>query len=302
MSDFVSSFWNGYVAVLTLVSILACAVFLKMFSSSRGGGGKVDTTGHLWDEDLAEFNNPLPRWWMWLFYITIVFALIYLVLYPGFGSNPGILGWTSHNQYDAEQAKAENVYGPIFNKFLQQDLKAVAADPEAQQMGQRLFLTYCSQCHGSDAHGGKGFPNLTDHDWLYGGTPETIKTTIADGRSGVMPPWGPVLREQGVKEVASYVLSMSGRKHDAQLAAAGRPKFEQNCAACHQSNGKGNQALGAPDLTDNVWLYGGSEKTVIETITKGRNGVMPAQKDALNEAKIHLLAAYVYGLSQQTRQ
>jgi cytochrome c oxidase cbb3-type subunit 3 len=300
MSDFVSSFWSVYVAAITLVSIVGCAIFLKALSTRRlAAGEKVDTTGHVWDGDLAEYNNPLPRWWSWMFYLTVFFALGYLALYPGLGSFAGLYGWTSHKQYDDEQAKAEATYGPIFNKFLKEDLKAVAADPEAQQMGQRLFLTYCSQCHGSDAGGAKGFPNLRDNDWLYGGDPETIKATITNGRAGVMPAWGPVLGEQGVKEVTQYVLSLSGRQHDAQLAAAGKTKFETICAACHMPNGTGNPALGAPNLTDNIWLYGGSEKAIEESITKGRNGMMPAQKDALSEAKIHLLAAYVYGLSHQ---
>jgi cytochrome c oxidase cbb3-type subunit 3 len=193
---------------------------------------------------------------------------------------------------------AAETYDPIFNKFLKQDLKAVAADPEAKQMGQRLFVTYCSQCHGSDAGGARGFPNLGDKDWLYGGDPETIKASIMNGRTGIMPPHGPVLGDAGVKEVANYVFSLSGKSHDANLAAAGKPKFEQICAACHTPAGTGMQALGAPNLTDKVWLYGSSEATVIETITKGRNGVMPAWKDFLGEAKVHLLAAYVYGLSE----
>lgn len=300
MGDFVSSFWSGYVAVISLVSIIGCGIFLMAFSTRRAAGAaKPDTTGHVWDEDLAEFNNPLPRWWMWLFYITIVFALGYLALYPGLGSFRGMLGWSSHGQYDGEIAKANEEYGPIFAKYLKQDIPTVAAEPEARQMGQRLFLTYCSQCHGSDARGAKGFPNLTDNDWLYGGAPQTIVATITNGRSGVMPPWGAVLGEQGVKEVANYVLSLSGRQHDAALAEKGKAIFAANCVACHGPDGRGNSLMGAPNLTDKVWLYGGSEKTVIETITNGRNGMMPAQGGKLDEAKIHLLAAYVYGLSHE---
>jgi cytochrome c oxidase cbb3-type subunit 3 len=297
MSDFVSNFWNLWVAGIALVSVVGCGVFLWAVSIKRTNA-KVETTGHVWDETLAEWNNPMPSWWIWLFYITVVFGLVYLTLYPGLGKFQGVLGWSSHGQYDEEMAQAKATYDPIFNRYLKQDLKTVAADPEARAMGQRLFLTYCSQCHGSDAGGARGFPNLTDKDWLYGGAPETIKASITNGRAGVMPPWGPVLGDQGVKEVANYVLSLSGRKHDANLAAAGKPKFEQNCVACHMPTGTGNQALGAPNLTDNVWLYGGTEAKVIETITKGRNGMMPAWKDFLGEAKIHLLAAYVYSLSQ----
>ena len=298
MADFISGFWSSYITIIALVSVIACGVFLKAMSTRKlAAGEKPGTTGHTWDEDLAEYNNPMPAWWMWLFYITIVFALGYLAYYPGLGSYKGAGGWSSQGQYDKEQADAEATYGPIFNKFLKEDLKAVAANPEAHQMGERLFLTYCSQCHGSDARGAKGFPNLTDNDWLYGGEPETIKTTITNGRNGVMPPMGAAIGgEQGVKEVANFVLSLSGSPHDAQLAAAGKDKFVV-CAACHGPEGKGNPALGAPNLTDKTWLYGGSLATIMETITKGRNGQMPAQKDNLSEAKIHLLAAYVYSLS-----
>lgn len=303
MSDFVSEFWSVYVAVIALAGIIGCAVLLKAMSTKRAAAGEkaadADITGHLWDENLAEWNNPLPRWWMWLFYITIVFALVYLALYPGLGSFNGILKWTSSGEYKDETQRAETSYGPIFNKFLKQDLPAAAKDAEARAMGQRLFLTYCASCHGSNARGSKGFPNLTDNDWLYGGDPKTIETSIRDGRSGVMPAWGPVLGEAGVKEVTHYVLSLSGSQHDAKLAAAGKEKFATVCAACHGPDGKGNQALGAPNLTDKIWLYGGSEASIIETITKGRNGQMPVWGEKLGEAKVHLLAAYVYGLSQE---
>ena len=194
--------------------------------------------------------------------------------------------------------QAAKTYDPIFNKYLGMDVKMVAADPEANAMGQRLFLTYCSQCHGSDAGGARGFPNLSDKDWLYGGDPEAIKASISSGRGGIMPPHGAVLGDAGVKEVANYVYSLSGHKHDAALAALGKPRFEQICAACHTPAGTGMQALGAPNLTDKIWLYGSTEPAVIETISKGRNGVMPAWKDFLGEAKIQLLTAYVYSLSQ----
>jgi len=298
MADFISGFWSPYIAIITLVSVIACAVFLKAMSTRRvAAGEKVGTTGHTWDEDLAEYNNPLPAWWAWMFYLTVVFALGYLVYYPGLGSFEGVGKWTSKGKYEQEMADADAAYGPIFSKYMQQDVKAVAADPEARQMGQRLFLTYCSQCHGSDAQGAKGFPNLTDHDWLYGGEPDTIKATITNGRSGMMPPMAAAVGgEQGTKEVANYVLSLSGSPHDAQLAAAGKDKFVV-CAACHGPEGKGNPAMGAPNLTDKTWLYGGTQAAIIETITKGRNGQMPAQKDNLSEAKIHLLTAYVYSLS-----
>ncbi|MBT9612231.1 MAG: cytochrome-c oxidase, cbb3-type subunit III [Burkholderiales bacterium] len=298
MSDFTSGFWGPFIAIVTLISVIGCGVFLKVLSTRRlAPGEKPGTTGHVWDEDLAEYHNPMPRWWMWLFYITVVFSLIYLAIFPGLGSFAGVGDWNSQGKYEKEMADADKAYGPLFDKFLKQDLKAVAADAEGKQMGERLYLTYCSQCHGSDARGAKGFPNLTDNDWLYGGDAEIIKASITNGRSGMMPPMAAAVGGgDGTNEVANYVLSLSRRPHDAQLAAAGQAKFAV-CAACHGPDGKGNPALGAPNLTDEVWLYGGSEKAIIETITKGRNGQMPAQRDALSEGKIHLLAAYVYGLS-----
>ena len=301
MSDFVSDFWGLYIAVITLASIVACGVLLQSMSSRPAADSKIDTTGHVWDEDLKELNNPLPRWWMWLFWITIVFALVYLALYPGLGTYKGSYGWTSVNAYNEEEKAADALYGPLFNKYLAQDLKQVAADPQARVIGQKLFLTYCSQCHGSDAGGAKGFPSLRDKDWLYGGEPETIKTTILGGRNGVMPALGPVLGgDEGVKDAANYVLKLSGGTFDATRAARGKEKFETICAACHTAAGTGNQQIGAPNLTDKIWLHGGSEAAIIETISKGRNSVMPAHKEFLGEAKAHLLAAYVWSLSNDT--
>jgi cytochrome c oxidase cbb3-type subunit 3 len=254
--------------------------------------------GHVWDEDLEELNNPLPGWWLKLFYITMVFGLIYLALFPGLGSFPGLLGWTSHGQYEREMDVADATYGPLFTRYREMSIPAVAADPEARKMGERLFVTYCAACHGSDARGARGFPNLRDNDWLYGGSPEQIEQTILYGRNGVMPAWQDALGgKQGVADVVQYVLSLSGRNVDQAAAARGKVKFQTFCVACHGADGKGNQAIGAPNLTDNIWLYGGSEKAITETIAKGRNGKMPAQKDTLGEDKVHLLAAYVYSLS-----
>ncbi len=299
MSDFVSEFWSLYVAGLTILSLVWIVWFVRGQTTRKlDPGQKAEVIEKAWDGDLQELNNPLPRWWLTLFYLTIVCAVIYLVLYPGLGSYKGLLGWSSQGQFQEEQAQATKKYGPLFDKFLQQDLKVVAANPEALETGKHLFLTYCSQCHGSDAAGAKGFPNLTDNDWLYGGEPDTIKTTISNGRSGVMPAWGPVLGEQGVKDVANYVLSLSGRKSDAALAAAGKEKFATFCVGCHMPDGKGMQALGAPNLTDGVWLYSGTEAGISESIATGRNGHMPAQLEKLGEAKVQVLAAYVYSLSQ----
>ncbi|MBA5685939.1 cytochrome-c oxidase, cbb3-type subunit III [Rugamonas apoptosis] len=302
MSDFTSGFWNIYIIVLTMLGVFGCGILLYSQSKIKVNpndkhDGPVGTTGHIWDEDLTELNTPMPRWWMFLFYITIVFALAYLFLYPGLGTYKGSLGWSSGGQHAAELKQAENDYGPLFNQYLKQDLKAVAADPKAHAMGERLFLTYCAQCHGSDARGNKGFPNLTDKDWLHGGTPEIIKTTIMGGRHGMMPPMGAALGgDKDVENVANYVLSLSGSTADPIKAVFGKAKFGA-CMACHGADAKGNQALGTPNLTDKIWLYGGSLETVMETIRKGRNNTMPAFGEFLGEGKVHVLAAYIWSLS-----
>ena len=298
MSDFVSDFWSVYIAVLTAVALVICVALLASMSSKRETlGTKPELHGHVWDEDLAEYNNPLPRWWIGLFYLTILFAVGYLIFYPGFGSYAGVSAWTSSGQYKNESELADARYGPTFNRYVEQGLAVVAADPEARAIGQRLFLTYCAQCHGSDAGGGIGFPNLRDKDWLYGGEPETIKASIMDGRQGVMPALSSVVGgRDGATQVAHYVMSLSGRAHDTIKAAFGKDKFAV-CAACHGIDGKGNKGLGAPNLTDDVWLHGGSQDTIVETILAGRKGVMPAHKDFLGEAKVHVLAAYIYSLS-----
>ena len=306
MSDFTSDGWGFYVALATLVSIAACGVLLYALGRMRvkrpKPGESIETTGHVWDVDLAEYNNPLPRWWMWLFYATIVFSLGYLVLYPGLGKVPGTLGWTSAGAYTNEVRSFDEKVQPLYAKYLAMDPKAVAADPDARAMGERLFLNYCAQCHGSDAGGSKGFPSLRDSDWLYGGDPAHIKESIVNGRNGVMPPFGAVLGDEGVRDVTAYVRSLSGLPADAVRAQIGKPLFVQNCSACHGADGKGNQQVGAPNLTDRIWLYGSTEAVIRETITKGRGEVsaitrMPAHKDRLDEGKIQLLTAYVWSLS-----
>jgi cytochrome c oxidase cbb3-type subunit III len=299
VSDFTSDFWSFYVAIITVVSILACGLLLWKMSSQRVPGSKTETMGHVWDGTLAEYNNPLPNWWRWMFYITIVFGFAYLVLYPGLGRFAGLYKWTSAGQYEAEEAKAAETFGPIFAKYAAMDIPAVAADPKAREIGQSLFLNYCSQCHASDARGSRGFPNLTDKDWLYGGDPATIKQTILNGRMGIMPPMGAVIGDDGVKAVTQYVMSLSGLTHDKTLVEKGKELFTTNCAVCHGADAKGNQTLGAPNLTDDIWLYGSSEKTISETIQKGRPGQMPAWGGFLGEAKVHILAAYVWGLSNK---
>ncbi len=296
MSDFVSDFWNLYVVVIVVASILACAVLLIVQGKATFTPGK--TMGHVWDGDLEEYNNPMPKWWSWMFVITVIFAFVYLALYPGLGNFKGMLGWTSVGQHKAEVEKMDATVKPLFDKFMAMDMKAVAADKQAMEMGKRLYLTYCMQCHGADARGAKGFPNLTDADWQYGGEPEQIKETIANGRMGVMPPHEQ-LGGDTIKDLANYVRSLSGLPNDATRTAKGKEAFgSAGCAGCHGMDAKGMHALGAPNLTDKVWLYGSSEATISETIAKGRQNQMPAWKEFLGDAKVHLLSAYVLSLSQ----
>jgi cytochrome c oxidase cbb3-type subunit 3 len=272
---------------------------IRWTSKTRAGeAASGEVTGHVWDETLSEFNNPLPRWWLWLFYLTMIFAAVYLALYPGLGTYRGILNWTDQSAYAEEVEAADAKYGPLFNKFAAVPVATLVGDKDALKVGERLFATYCASCHGSDAGGAPGFPSLRDDDWLYGGEPDTIKTTILDGRSGAMPAWQAVLPENGVDEVAAYVMSLSGRDADAAQAAAGKTHFATYCAACHGADGKGQHAMGAPNLTDNVWLYGGSPGVIKKTIAEGRNGHMPPHREFLGEDKVHLLATYIYSLSQ----
>ena len=298
MADFVSDFWNWFIIIPTLIGILVWFPFVYMNKGSKTPG-EPGKTGHIWDDDLEEYNNPLPGWWLNMFVITLVFGIVYLILYPGLGSFQGMLGWSSKGQYEDQIKTADETFGPIFEKYAAIDVKTLAQDADALNTGERLFANYCSVCHGSDARGAKGFPNLRDGDWLYGGEPEQIKTSILQGRKGVMPPWQEALGDSGVVDVAEYTLSLSGRDHDAEAAARGKVHFDTLCVACHLPDGSGNQALGAPNLTDRIWLYGGSSKSVIESIAKGRAGDMPAHQEFLGEPRVHILAAYVYSLSQE---
>ena len=297
MSDFTSNFWSVYVAGITIISIAACALLLWFSGKAKAMTANDNTTGHVWDGDLREMNNPLPRWWVGLFVITIVFAGIYLYLYPGLGNRPGSAGWTSHGQYDAEVEKGNAEVAPIYAKFLAMSVEDTAKDPQAHAIGERLFMNNCSQCHGSDARGGKGFPNLTDNDWLHGGTPDKIVESITKGRVGNMPPMAAAVgTSDDVKNVANYVLSLSGSPHDSVRANLGKEKFVV-CAACHGADGKGMQAVGSANLTDNIWLHGYGENAIIAMVTNGKTNIMPAQEGKLSEAQIHVLASYVWGLS-----
>jgi cytochrome c oxidase cbb3-type subunit 3 len=258
-----------------------------------------NTTGHVWDGDLREMNNPLPRWWVGLFLITIAFALGYLALYPGLGNSAGKLGWSSAGQYEAEVAKANQELAPLYAKFSGMPPEDVAKDPQAMAIGDRLFMNNCAQCHGSDARGTKGFPNLSDSDWLYGGTHDKIKETLVNGRVGNMPPMAAAVGSpEDVRNLAHYVLSLSKSPHDALRASLGKPKFVA-CAACHGPDGRGNQTIGAPNLTDDIWLHGWGENAIIAMVTNGKVNQMPAQAGKLTDAQLHVLASYVWGLSNQ---
>jgi len=280
--------------VLTIGNIVAC-LWLIWWTAKRRGV-ESETTGHEWD-GIKEWNNPMPRWWLGLFIITIIFGFAYLAMYPGLGTMKGNQNWSSTEQLKQEQVSAQAAFDARFSRVSTTDIVALSKDGEAMAAAKNLFANNCAVCHGSDARGAKGFPNLTDEDWLWGGSPETIYETIANGRKGVMPAWGAMLGQQGVEEVAAYVLSLSGRQAPADWVAAGKTRFETICVACHGVDGKGNQTLGAPNLTDNVWLYGHSMETLRETIGNGRNNEMPAHLPILGETKVKMMAAYVYGLS-----
>jgi len=302
MSDFTSNFWSMFVAGVTGVSILACLLLLWFSGKARVMTSHDNTTGHVWDGDLREMNNPLPRWWAWLFVLTIIFAFVYLALYPGLGTYGGKLGWTSTGQHQAELDKGNQEVAPLYAKFTSMKPEDVSKDPQAVAIGERLFMNNCAQCHGSDARGNKGIPNLTDTDWLHGGAPAVIQETLVKGRIGNMPPMAAAVgTPDDVKNVAQYVLSLSGSPHDSLRAALGKSKFAA-CAACHGMDGKGNPALGAPNLTDDIWLHGYGEAAIVAMVNNGKVNQMPAQADKLTEAQIHVLASYVWGLSNNGKK
>jgi cytochrome c oxidase cbb3-type subunit III len=291
-----------FVAVITLLNI-AGVVWLLWWTSKRRGAptSEVQTTGHVWDDDLREYDNPLPRWWMGLFLLTVVFGLVYLALYPGLGNFAGLRGWTEAGQHQEQSRQAEAVLARTFAPFEKESVAALAHDRAAVQIGRNLFLQNCVGCHGSDARGAPGFPNLTDKDWLWGGDPDTILTSIRGGRTGVMIGWLPMLGASGVEDVLAYVLNLSGHQLPAGVSVeAGKQKFGEVCAACHGADAHGNQQLGAPNLTDAIWLHGGSISAIRETIAHGRDGQMPAHLELLGETRTKLLAAYVISLGGAT--
>jgi cytochrome c oxidase cbb3-type subunit 3 len=300
MSDFTGSFWSSYVAIISLAGILACLVLLWVTARKKSVGHADNTTGHVWDEDLREMNNPLPLWWVGLFVITIIFGLSYLFLYPGLGAYTGSKAWSSQAEYDTEMREANVALQPLYARFDAMTVQDVAKDPQAHAIGERLFMNNCAQCHGSDAQGSKGYPNLTDSDWLHGGSPEKIKESISLGRVGNMPPMAAAVgTPDDIRNVAHYVLSLSGSPHDSLKAGFGKPKFSA-CAACHGVDGKGMHAVGAPNLTDKVWLHGWGEAGIVAMVNKGKQNIMPPQQDRLSASQIHVLTSYVWSFSNNT--
>ena len=297
-----STFWSIWIIVITTITIVGCTWLLFAnrkveISSKETEEGEVPKTGHVYD-GIEEYDNPLPSWWFNMFVGTVIFSIIYLVLYPGMGSYAGVLGWTQTGQWQKEVDQAEQKYAPVYEKYANMSVEELIANPDAMKMARRLFNNNCSVCHGSDGRGSYGFPNLADSDWLYGGSAEEIKASIAHGRKGAMPAWGTILGEEGVDNVAEYVFKLSGREHNSEKAVEGGKAYGMYCASCHLADGTGMKALGAPNLADGVWLYGGSPSLVRHSIRAGRKGNMPAQQEMLKAEKIHLLTGYVYGLSK----
>jgi cytochrome c oxidase cbb3-type subunit III len=294
-----SSFWSGWIILLTVANILGAIWLLWMTSRSTPGEKASDTTGHVWDGDLKEYNNPLPRWWLWLFYLTVLFSIVYLVLYPGLGNFKGVLGWSQTGQYQQEVAQVQGRQQEFFARFDGMDLAALARDSDAMAAAGNIFANRCAQCHGSDGRGAPGFPNLTNASWQWGGDETAILTSIQSGRTGMMPPMAEAIGgERGVSQMVEYVRSLSGLEHNAEMAAAAAPLWAV-CGACHGMEGKGMTVLGAPDLTDDEWLYGSDRQSIAQTIARGRQNLMPAQLPILGEQQSRLMAAYVMRLSGQ---
>ncbi len=290
------SLWSAWIIILTAATIVGLC--LVLFSNrKRELNLNEKTTGHEYD-GIEEYDNPLPAWWFWMFVITIIWGIGYLIMYPGMGNFPGLLGWSQIEQHETEVAAAEDRYRAMRDRYLAMPIEEIASDPAVRKMGMRMFGNNCAQCHGADGKGAYGFPNLADGDWLWGAHPDAIKTSIAQGRRAAMPAWGGPLGDQGVTDVTAYIMSLSGRQASEGDAEAGSAHYQTYCVACHGAEAKGNPALGAPNLANGIWLYGGREEQIAHSIRAGRNGVMPAMDELLSEDKIHILTAYVYGMSR----
>ena len=300
--------WSWYVIALVTLNILGCVWLLWWTARRRPGDPKPEDTSHVWDGDLTEYNKPLPRWWSNMFYLTIVFAIGYLVWYPGFGNFAGYGKWTSQVEHDRDAAKATATLEKTFAPYQGQSIDALARDPQAVRLGSSIFGNTCATCHGSSGKGAIGYPNLTDDVWHWGGSPEQVLQSVLDGREGVMPPWGKILEGMGGADATDYVIAhvraLGERGGDARgdfAAARGKALYEGVCVACHGKDGKGDAKVGAPDLTDSYWLYGDSRESLRETIANGRHGVMPAWGKILGDTRSRLVAAYVWSLSHQAK-
>ena len=296
-----STFWSWFIAALTVASIIGI-VWLLLATARSKTSELQQTTGHTWDEDLTELNHPLPLWWLGLFLISVIFGALYLAFYPGLAVTSGALGWTSDKEMKADLAENNRKLETVFAQFRDQPIEQLENDPKALEFGHNVFANNCAVCHGSDARGANGYPNLTDNDWLYGGQADTVLTSVLKGRQGVMPPLGAALGDQGVEEVANYVLSLSGRKVDEKLAEAGKTRYMTICIACHGPEAKGNPIVGAPNLTDDIWLYGGRLDDVKASIKNGRSGKMPTWEPILGTDRARLVAAWVLAQSNSTKQ
>ena len=294
-----TAFWAWFVAAGTIVFVIWC-VWLVSWSAKQGPQNKQDEdlVGHKWDGDLEEWNNPAPKWWLYLYFITIVWAIGYMLAYPGIGAYEGFLGWSQEGQYDQEMQAASERYEPIYARFAEMDFATLAADTDANKLGASLYASYCTTCHGSDARGAPGYPNLADDEWIWGNSEAQITASIADGRNAVMPVLtGAMGGDEGVDNMVRYVRSLSGLIEADAGATSAQPLFVALCSACHNADGTGNPILGGPNLTDDVWLYGSSDVEVRSSIVNGRNGIMPPHGDFLGERRTKILAAYVYSLS-----
>ncbi|NIA27129.1 MAG: cytochrome-c oxidase, cbb3-type subunit III [Desulfobulbaceae bacterium] len=293
------AFWAWFVAAGTIAFVIWCAYLIR-WAGKQGPQNKEDEDliGHRWDGDLEELNNPAPKWWLYLYFTTIAWAVGYMIVYPGIGAFEGILGWSQQGQYEEEMQAAADRYEPIYERFAEMDFNVLSQDPDAQKLGKSLFASYCTTCHGSDARGATGYPNLTDHDWIWGDTEAAITTTIRQGRNSIMPSLSAALGgDTGIDNMVNYVRSLSDLVEADAAAMTSQPMFVALCSACHLPDGTGNQALGGLNLTDDTWLYGSSEETVRTTIVNGRNGVMPAHGELLGDKRTKILAAYISSLS-----
>jgi cytochrome c oxidase cbb3-type subunit 3 len=294
-----STAWSIFIIVLVIINVGGCGwlIWWTMHMHTEDKAAGDDSTGHTWDGDLKEYNNPLPKWWLNIFYLSIIFTVVYLVLYPGFGNFAGVLGWSQEGQYDQEVTASDAKLSGVYEAFRGKSLEELVTNPDALKIGRNTFLNVCAACHGSDGRGAKGFPNLTDDDWLVGNNPETVLNVVSNGRLGIMPALGAVVGEEGIDSLIAWMRSKEG--DTSPEVAAGMQKYlTSGCIGCHGMKGEGNPALGAPDLRDDIWLHGERREDIADVINNGRSSEMPAHLELLGEDRVRLVTAYVLSLSQ----